>query len=113
ASGGGPASASTRSHSAESASSPAAATGVCFIPESPGIMTTMLPSCPSSAPFRRNPGGCPARRLKLALFGRDGGGEGLLIEGRDSRPPVGPHRVDRAVQGGGALPTPVLAVPLS
>src|SRR5215475_15180751 len=109
----GPASASTRSHSAESASSPAAATGVCFIPESPGIMTTMLPSCPSSAPFRQNPGSCPTRCLKLALFDRDGGGEGLLIEGCYSRPPVGPDGVDRAVHGGDALVVPVLVVQLS
>src|SRR5215468_11020377 len=109
----GPASASTRSHSAESASSPAAATGVCSTPESPGTMTTMLPSCPSSAPFRRNPGGYSARRVELALFDRDGGGEDFLTEGRHGGPPVGPDGVDRAVHGGDALVVPVLVVQLS
>src|SRR5262249_13526868 len=50
----------------------------------------------------------PARRVKLALFGRDGGGEDLLIEGRHGGPPVGPDGVDRAVHGGDALVVPVL-----
>src|SRR5262249_57069620 len=61
----------------------------------------------------RSRGGRPAGRVRRGLFAGAGGGEGPLIEGRDTRPPVGPHRVDRAVHGGDALVVPVLVVQLS
>src|SRR6516164_248593 len=83
-----------------------------------------LACLPRAAPPTRSPAtgqaqhpyraGTRARsRVKLALFDRDGGGEDLLIEGRYSRPPVGPDGVDRAVHGGDALVVAVLVVQLS